>query len=86
MSSYYKVITPRMYRKGIPKTTHKLSNYIINTINEIIIETVDIALKSNKPNTIKVIFFINLFNKFNEYRIDKTIEDQSQKIFDSISV
>ena len=86
MSKLFNVITPRMYRRGISKSKHKLSDYVVNTIDEIIIETVDFTLKSKNSDFKKTLIFINTFDKFDDYRINQTIELQSQRLIDSISI
>jgi hypothetical protein len=86
MSILSNAITPGMYRRGISKSKHKLSDYVVNTIDEIIIETVDFTLKSKNSDFKKTLIFINTFDKFDDYRINKTIELQSQRLIDSISI
>ena len=86
MSKLFNGITPRMYRRGISKSKHKLSDYVVNTIDEIIIETVDFTLKSKNSDFKKTLIFINTFDKFDDYRINQTIELQSQRLIDSISI
>ena len=76
-------INPRNYRKGLSKSEHKLSNYVVNGIKEILLNQTYLFLK--EPQTLhEQIRFTNWILLFGKTFSDLKDYDWYNQLYDRI--